>query len=194
MTNLNYIVFFILIIVASVYALFIKNEEKPSKGDIVSVDYSTAEGKIFNKFYSQSLSIISNYNLEISPAMILSVIEKESYLNFLYKNNKDVLGDDNKSVGYMQVSNPAVIDTNRFYNKTFKFQDLFNEDINLLVGSLYLNICYLSAIKLNSSNSVWLAFKKYNGGNDETDFSINAMAVSYANTAFKYYKKFSELT
>lgn len=186
---------FVFGVLGFIYFKFFKtNTNNNTITSSVSINYNSPEGKLFNKFFDQLTSIISDYNLEISEAQILAVIEKESYLDSLSKANRYVLGDDNNSIGYMQVSRPAVVDVNNYYDKIFTVYDLLDENKNLLVGSLYLNICYLSALKQKSKNPVWLSFKKYNGGNDETDNSLNSLATSYANKAFDYYKKFVEFT
>lgn len=162
-----------------------------ASGELINVDYNTPYGKLFNRFYYPVSLIINKYNLSINENMALSVILKESYLDSMTKENKNVIGDDGKSIGFMQVSKPALTDVNNYFDLNKSMNDLYNEDDNLTVGCLYLHLCYKSALKSGSQNTVWLSFKKYNGGVGQTDTSKNSMATNYANKAYEYYNKFT---
>jgi soluble lytic murein transglycosylase-like protein len=149
--------------------------------------------KIKNRFNLMLQSIIYEYNLKINPNMVLALIKIESGLSFETLTNAQVIGDNGKSIGYMQISNGAVLDVNSIYKKSFTFSDLNNEEKNLTIGCLYLNYCYEDAINDKSSNPISLAYKKYNGGPDESDTSYNAMATTYGNKVFNTYLQFLEL-
>jgi len=124
--------------------------------------------------------------------MILSIINSESNSLYLTKSNSEVIGDDGKSIGYMQVSRYALIDVNKKYFLNFSFDDLYNEYENLVVGILYFNMCYESALKTSTLKPIWVAFKKYNGGIDETEFSYNNQADSYANRTYNFYTELNK--
>lgn len=133
------------------------------------------------------------YNLNLPIEIPLATVQIESGSLYKTKDNKDVIGDNGNSIGYMQVGKYALADVNKSFNKNYSFNDLSLESINLVVGTLYLELCYNSSIKQNSKNPVLLTFKKYNGGIDETDSSNNPMASNYANKAFEYYKNFLQV-
>lgn len=196
MTKNTNILFVIILVGVIVYFVFIKKGSVNVAGLFgtpVNIDYNSTDGKIFNRFFNQISNIIDKYSLDIDSAMPLSVIKKESFLAFESKQNSAVSGDGGNSIGYMQASRPAVIDVNRYYGTTFTWNDLFDENNNLEIGCLYLNLCFVTAQKNGSQNPVWLSFKKYNGGNDETDNSHNIPATAYANTAYEYYKSFIKM-
>lgn len=143
---------------------------------------------IKQKFSNKINSVILQYNAVVSVDMVVSLIFNELPQKDFNKPNNQVIGDGGNSIGYMQVSKPALIDVNNYYKLSFTFNDLYNEQINFIVGTLYFNLCYKSALKDNSINPVYLAYKKYNGGIDETDKSQNFMASTYADKAFNNYK------
>lgn len=170
------------------------SDEKPEKiPDDVKPPVASFYFQIFNRFYYDIKQIISDYSLIVSPAMILSVIAKESALQFQKQKNSEIVGDAGRSIGYMQAGKPAVLDTNSYYKTFFKVDDLYDENKNLIIGSLFLNLTYITALKQNSINPVKLSFKKYNGGNDEKDYTVNPMAEKYSEIAYKYFINFQEL-
>jgi len=168
--------------------------------EILGEKYKTNEvvmsglyAKIYDKFYVDIVGIINTYALSINTKMALSIIMIESSTRSISENNKTIIGDDGNSVGYMQVSLPAIKDVNKKFSKTFSMNDVLkNAYSNLSVGCMYLDMCYNSAKNSNSINPIRLSFKKYNGGNDETDNSKNAMAEKYAEKAYNYFLTFSK--
>lgn len=144
---------------------------------------------IDSKFRTVIQDYINLYNCQVPAAVCLAIIYNESGYLVNSKTNEEIIGDDNRSFGVMQVSQPALSDVNSFYNLNYSMQDLKNLYANLNVGTLYANMCYLSASK--SARREWLTFKKYNGGRDETDISKNSMATNYADKAllsYQFYK------
>lgn len=149
---------------------------------------------IYNRFFDAVETVTVMEGLSVPVSMCLSVLTKESGQLYKTKQNKDVIGDNGTAIGYMQVRQPALTDVNNRYNKFYKFTDLYDEQVNLIVGCSYLDLCYKSAMQNKSINPVKLAFKKYNGGIDETDLSFNVLAQVYAERTYYYYHKFDWLT
>ncbi|MCK9282171.1 MAG: hypothetical protein M0P71_16245 [Melioribacteraceae bacterium] len=166
-----------------------KNLAKSFSSGVINLDDSDT-GKIYNRYYTQISNIVSAYSLQVDTAMILSVINQETGTLFNNKTNNNITGDNGSAVGYMQIRQPALTDVNKNFGTNYLFSDLYGETINLIVGSLYLELCYRSALNNNSQNPVWLAFKKYNGGIDETDLSKNSMANTYANNVYSLYQNY----
>ena len=162
--------------------------------EAIPVDHNSTEGQIYDRFFSSIVYIHSLYNLSVPIALILAVIQRESNLLFKTKQNKDVLGDDGHSIGYMQVSLPAIKDVNQNRNTDFVFNDLYNETKNLTIGSLYLDLCYQSALNDSPNEPLRIALKKYNGGRDETITSRNSMADVYSQKTISFYNKYVEIT
>lgn len=183
--NFRFIIIGIIILILYFYS----NNITPDQlyGELIKVDNNSVQGKIYNRFFTTLLSINIKYGLKVPIPAVLAVINKESVLLFQSKSNSQVVGDNGNSIGYMQVSRPALADSNSTSKINYTFSDLSDENKNLQVGSIYLDLCYRSALAQKSSNPIKLAFKKYNGGLDETDSSINKMASDYANTAYNYY-------
>lgn len=181
----GYILIGLLIIFA--FVMYFSKSSSITKTENISLDYNSTQGQIYNRFFGLLSEITFSYSLTIPISALLAVINQESSLRFKTKKNSEVKGDDGTSIGYMQVSINAVKDVNSMRGYRFSFTDLFEERKNLIVGSIYLDLCYQSAIKQNSSNPIKTAFKKYNGGIDETDSSKNTMATSYSNSAYNYF-------
>lgn len=178
------IIIFIVIIAFIIYYYGIRNTKK-NKSD--NSDNLNNDIKLYNRLKDYINYAINQYSLIIDKYMILAVIKKESYYDALTKKNENVTGDKGKSIGYMQVSSIALKDVNNYYKTSFTDSMLYNEKFNIVIGCLYLNMCYLSAMREKAKNPVKLAFKKYNGGIDETETSINAIADLYSEQAYKYY-------
>jgi soluble lytic murein transglycosylase-like protein len=149
--------------------------------------------ELYNRFAEQIISIINSYDLKITVTQALAMIRQESSDLFKRKENSDVIGDDGKSIGYTQITKYAVADFNNRYNKDYSLNDRTNENKNLEIGLGYLNLCYESAVNSGASNPVKLAYKKYNGGNDETETSLNLMAASYSNSVMNHLKEFQKI-
>lgn len=163
------------------------------QGFIKIVNAKNLFEELYNRFAPEIVSSIERYNMEIPLSMVLAMIRQESSSLFKTKSNSQVIGDDGKSIGYTQCTKYAVADFNKRYGTDFTFQDLKDEETNISIGSGYLNLCYESAIRSGSGNPVKLAFKKYNGGNDETENSLNLMASNYANSVYNWYKEFQKI-
>lgn len=141
------------------------------------------------KHFSLKLNnIIHRYNFSIDTKIIVPLIFTESGNNYLTKENSSVSGDGGRSIGFMQIGQGALTDVNREYKTNYSFQDLKNEDVNLFAGSAYLNMCFEDAEQDGENNPIYVAYKKYNGGIDETTTSKNTLATTYANKVFNYYK------
>jgi soluble lytic murein transglycosylase-like protein len=152
--------------------------------NFINIDYNLIDS-IFNKFSSMVQLIIIQYNLEISSNMILAVIYQESGYNAIKKTCGEVVGDNGKSFGYMQVQKGALDDVISYYGIPFSLSNLQNDAMtNITVGALYLNLGFKQAFV--SPNQIQLAFKKYNGGLGQTDNSIS----SASNYAAKVYQIF----
>jgi len=180
------IIIFIIIIAFIIYYYGIKNTEKDKSNNSESNNLSN-DIKLYNRLRDYINYAINQYSLTIDKYMILAVIKKESYYDALTKKNENVTGDKGKSIGYMQVSSIALKDVNNYYKTSFTDSLLYDEKFNIVIGCLYLNMCYLSAMREKAKNPIKLAFKKYNGGIDETETSINAIADLYSEQAYKYY-------
>lgn len=138
-------------------------------------------------------TIIDKFGLSVNSDMLLTTLVKESGFDYFSKKAKDIIGDGGFSLGYMQISPYAVKDVNKAYASNYTDNDRNDNYLNLVIGSLFLNVCFLSAIKLMAKDPIFLAYKKYNGGNDETETSKNDMASIYANDCIKIYNQFKEL-
>lgn len=197
MNNEFYIVLILIIVGAAAYFLSKKKEDNTAPETIFHNEPATvdslnnADTLIYNRFANEVAGIIKKFNCSIITPMVLAVIKKESSLLFQTKANKDITGDFGYSIGYMQVSRYALSDVNQKYNLNYSIADLSDEYKNLVTGILYLQLCYNSAQIQNSNNPTWLAFKKYNGGIDETDKSLNTAATKYADSTYNYFLTFT---
>jgi hypothetical protein len=151
-------------------------------------DVEKAIIKKFNDYVSQ---IILTYSLSLNKNMIFAVIETESGSN-IYRQNKDIKGLTG-DFGYMQVTFIAYQDTLQNYKNiyNYSFNDVKeNSSVNVLTGSLYLNLCYKEAIKEVGYNetAIKLAFKKYNSGIGTKLNSTKSM--SYMEKTYNNYLRF----
>lgn len=149
--------------------------------------------ELANRFGESIDKIISDNNFIVTLSMVLGTIKNESSSLFKTKTNAQVMGDNGNSYGYMQVSKPALSDVNYRYATLYQLSDLKDESTNLFCGIAYLNICYESAKSSGAKNPVQLAYKKYNGGNDETTNSLNVMASGYAVKAYANFNEFEKI-
>jgi hypothetical protein len=147
---------------------------------------------IQSKFDNSIRSIHSRYNLSIPVEAVYACIYNESSAQVINgKQNRDIIGDNGRAIGFMQVTKMALPDISE--TEIISFQELYEEEKNLIAGSLYLNLGFLSAKREGSINPVRLSFKKYNGGIDETDNSLNSMADNYADKAYYRFLVFKNL-
>jgi len=187
------VIIFTIIIVLIIYYYVIKNSNENNFNNSNNSNNSNNDIKLYNKLKDYINNAINQYSLVIDKYMIIACIKKESSYEALTKENKNVTGDKGKSIGFMQVTEIALLDVNRYYKTSFTKELLYNEKFNIIVGSLYLNICYLSAVKEKAKNIVKVAFKKYNGGIDETETSMNSKAELYSEQAYKYYLELKKI-
>jgi soluble lytic murein transglycosylase-like protein len=162
----NEIIVGIVAIIVIIYFYTKKNNNTLTETS--SENYLTdVENTIIKKFNDYVSQIILSYNLSLNKNMVFAIIETESGSNVYKKNNeiKGFTGD----YGYMQITFIAYQDTLQNYKNiyNYSFNDVKeNSSVNILTGSLYLNLCYKQAIKEvgNNETAIKLAFKKYNAG------------------------------
>lgn len=141
--------------------------------------------KLYEKFNKYS-------NSKVGLDFILTTVWKESG-GQVYKDipNEKIIGDNGNSIGYFQIYKyGALIEVNNRELKQYKFEDLKDEQINVFFGISYLSYCIDSALRQQKNKPLaWLVAKKYNGGLDETETSLNARAEEYANDYYGKYLK-----
>jgi soluble lytic murein transglycosylase-like protein len=162
----NEIIVGIVAIIVIIYFYTKKNNNVMTETSSAS-SLTDVEKTILKKFNDYVSQIILTYNLSINKNMVFAVIETESGSNVYKKNNeiKGFTGD----YGYMQITFIAYQDTLQNYKNiyNYSFNDVKeNSSVNILTGSLYLNLCYKQAIKEVGYNetAIKLTFKKYNAG------------------------------
>ena len=182
---------------------FLKNKSTGEIDSTVSNVAETAIENVTNIFSDSSYAIIKNrfgstvsgiknkYKSSLPIEAFLATLKQEagSYIVNGTPNSK-VIGDGGSSIGYSQVSHYAVTDVNQWYGTNFTNDDRYDEYKNLVIGYLFLDLMYRNT----NNDSLLIAYKKYNGGADENEYSKNAMASSYADSAFSHYQKFYSLT
>lgn len=160
---------------------------------VVAVKSETDYISLRNYYLSDVSSILSRFNCTISKCMVFAVLMAESGSLYKSKQNSEVTGDGGYSIGFMQVSKYALADVNNRYSLNYSFNDLYKYYENLVVGILYLQICYESSLKEATLNPQKLSFKKYNGGVDETESSNNPSAEAYSLKVYDFYKVYYQL-
>lgn len=118
-------------------------------------------------------------NSLISVFDILAVICVES------AGNPNVVGDKGKSFGLMQVGELALIDVNKSLGTNYTKEQLLIPDINVLVGSHYLQLCFKQALKENAKDVRYLGYRKYNAGIGRAT-EKNNISKNYANVVMQY--------
>lgn len=186
----NEVIIGIVAIIVIIYFYTKKNNntltETSSDNSLTDVEKTIL--KKFNEYVSQ---IILTYNLSINKNMVFAVIETESG-SLVYKNNNEVRGNTG-DFGYMQITFIAYQDTLNNYKNiyNYSFDDVKNNaSVNILTGSLYLNLCYKQAIKEVGYNetAIKLAFKKYNAG---IGTKLNSTkSISYMEKTYNNYLRF----
>jgi hypothetical protein len=151
--------------------------------------FSDYEKKLLPKLYEKFEKYTNNY---IALDYILTTIWKESGSSLL-KNipNSNIIGDNGNSIGYFQIYKfGAFLEVNERENKNYTFEDLKDEQINCWFRIKYLSYCLTSALnQVKNKPLAWLVAKKYNGGLDETETSINNQAEKYADDYYSKYLK-----
>lgn len=135
-----------------------------------------------------------SFDVNVPRNLLFAIVHRESgSLIFRGVPNENVIGDNGNSIGFFQVSQPALTEVNIRENESFSFEDLYDFFININVGALYLSYCYQKAIDENV-DIVYTTAKCYNGGLDETYLSKNSMADEYARGVkelYNYYETFN---
>ena len=124
---------------------------------------------VFEKYYEtvsryEALNFLTNKY--VSSVDILAMICAESG-GEIYRGlkNSEIIGDGVGSFGVMQVSKEALEDVNRSLGTKFTNSDLlYSDDVNILVGSHYFQMCIEEAIEEGSENPKLVAVVKYNAG------------------------------
>lgn len=170
----------------------ITNEIDPP--DVITGGLSSDEVVMCKTVYNKIKNFPEVSIGSVSLAQKLAMICMESgHLIVNGKNNNEIIGDNGHAVGFCQVSLSAIADVNNKLGTNYTKNDcLINTKINLTVGFTYLDMCFKSALNQSSKNPVKTTFKKYNGGIDETDISVNLMASKYSSKAEKYYNYYKE--
>lgn len=160
-------------------------------------DFSEYEKKLLVKIHEKFFNRTSNNVVPLD--LIYTTIWQESG-SYVFKDipNSQIIGDNGNSIGYFQIYKfGAFLEVNQRERTNYKFEDLKNEDVNIFFGIKYLSYCLNSALSQQKNKPLaWLVAKKYNGGLDETESSINAQAEKYANDFYSKFlktKKFIEL-
>lgn len=192
---------YILIALASfVGFILIKNFGKSklqSNDGEKNIDVPDIVKVLANKFAVSIDNIISKYQLDVSISQVLAVLQTESGDKYNI-DNKYILGDSGKSIGRMQIyfyngkESYALNDIASKLGYNFVKEDMYDETDNLTAGAMYLHLALQSALNQGSANPIKLSFKKYNGGLDETDLSLNSSASNYADKTFNNYKNFEK--
>lgn len=154
-------------------------------------DFSEYEKKLIVKIHEKFFNKVSNNIVPLD--LIYTTLWQESGTQiFNDVSNDRIIGDQGNSIGYFQIYKfGALLEVNQRERTNYKFEDLKNEDVNIFFGLKYLSYCLNSALTQQKNKPIaWLVAKKYNGGLDETENSINAQAETYANN---YYSKFLKI-
>lgn len=178
----------------------IKVEEIKRASDLSDTeikDWTNYEEKlilnIFNYVSKKTFQRITYTNKDY--IIMSALMYQESRKDFASgKKNYEVIGDGGKSFGYFQVGKSALTDVNKEWKSNFTINDLLDENVNILIASRYLYLCYHRNNKEKDYyKKLWLAYKRYNGGRDETYNSINPQATKYANEIIKHYSKIERI-
>lgn len=158
-----------------------------------------ADKNIALKVYNKLNNIAMKYdalgfkrNKFLSTFDILSIICVESG-HLIDLDNSKIVGDDGKSFGYMQVSALALADVSKSLGTNYSIQDIKDSaDLNILVGSHYLELCIEQAIKEKSKNPKLLGYRKYNSGIGNAKDN-NTKSLTYGLRVLNYVNLYKEL-
>ncbi|MEM5880911.1 MAG: lytic transglycosylase domain-containing protein [Candidatus Aenigmatarchaeota archaeon] len=145
--------------------------------------------KVYNKWNNLALkydAVAFPKNSLVSVVDILAIIAVES------AGNEKAIGDKGKSLGLMQVGKLALIDVNRSLGTNYTFEDLLIPEINVLVGSHYLQLCFKQAVKERAKDIRYLGYRKYNAGIGRAT-EKNNISKRYANKVMEYRRYFENL-
>lgn len=156
--------------------------------------------KVFNKWYDLARKYSGDLepkNERVRVEEILAIIAVES------SGNQWAEGDKGESIGLMQVSAIAVADVNRHLGTNYIFsKELFkqNPDLNIAVGSHYLEMCFdyaiskLTKVKKSYTDDEirFLAYRIYNAGPGKVKVN-NLISIGYATKVKAYREEFKKL-
>jgi hypothetical protein len=152
-----------------------------------TIDTVALQNALYKKWYNQIDNIIMSNGLPIDPFTPLAIMQKESgFQSVQGVPCASVIGDDGRSIGYMQMSQPAVTSVNEKYGKNYSVSDMQNQDMNILAACYYISICYNASTSMNS------LFLKYNGGVGNYR-GHKPTADSYADIAESYYNYYRSI-
>lgn len=118
-------------------------------------------------------------NSLVSVYDILAIICVES------AGNPNAIGDEGKSFGLMQVSVPALIDVNKSLGTNYTQQHLLIPEINVKIGSHYLQLCFKRAVQEKAKDIKFLGYRKYNAGIGRAT-EKNTISTHYAKVVLQY--------
>jgi len=173
-----------LLMIFSLYAL----SQIHSGGSVAAL--SEGDKNIIASFVTQNYQTVAmSYdavdfpqNKYVSYKDILSIICIETGAFLVNgKRNADLIGDDGKSFGIMQVSEEAMEDINLDLGLYYQKSDLLkNMNANICTGAHYLELCYERAIQEKAKDIRMLAVRKYNAG-ILTATEKNTISMDYYN-------------
>lgn len=179
------IILFLLILIAVIMV----NESKQIKAD------ENIAIKVYRKLNNIAMKFDAvgfKENKFLSTWDILGIICVESG-HLIDLPNKEIIGDDGRSFGYMQVSAVALADVNKSLKTNYNVADIKeNPEINILIGSHYLELCIEKAIKEKSRNPKLLGYRKYNSGIDNAKDS-NMKSLTYGIKVLNYVNLYRQL-
>lgn len=132
-------------------------------------------------------------NKFVSLFDILGIICQESGIWVLKGlKSKDIIGDDGRSIGIMQVSEIALKDVNKSLGTSYTIEDLKIDEINIKVGAHYYELCIEEAFKEKSLNPKFLGLRKYNSGIKRAS-ERNTISIDYARRVEQFIKILKEI-
>lgn len=141
--------------------------------------------KKYNELALKYDAVNFKINKYVSYKDILAIICTETGPYLLAgKTGNELIGDNGKAIGIMQIHDAALQDVNKKLGTNIKWTKLKDDEKNIMVGSTYLQICYEKAVKEKSADIRKLAIRKYNGG-------ITAVKDNN-NISISYYHKFEQ--
>jgi len=153
----------------------------PTTSNPISPDMNEIVKKVKEKYNDIALkydAVSFPANQYVSYKDILAIICKESGNHILAGLNSEyITGDSGNSIGIMQVQEGALQDVNDSLGTNYVFTDLRDDDINVLVGSHYLELCFEWAVKRHPKDIRALAVRRYNGGNVVSE--TNSISMQY---------------
>jgi len=176
-----------LLIVVLILILIFWNEETPGfvaahdTTQVIGEDMNAIAQKVKEKYNDLALkydAVSFTPNKFVSYEDILAIICTETGVHILAGlNSANITGDNGNSIGIMQVQEGALEDVNNSLGTSYVFTDLRNDDVNVLVGSHYLELCFEWAADRHFRDIRQMAVRRYNGGNRVSE--TNSLSVDY---------------